>query len=139
VRLKLQVGRWRCRNSLCKRKIFCQRLAGITGKHAQETDRFTEILQSVGYAMGGRAGERLGVRLGLPISDDTLLRRVKKAARSRPESRAIPVVGVDEWAWRKGYSGYGTMLVDWNREWWRTCCRIDPPLPSRNGCERIPK
>jgi transposase len=112
VRLKLQVGRWRCRNLLCKRKIFCQRLSGITGKHAQETDRLTDILQSVGYALGGRAGERLGVRLGLRISDDTLLRRVKKAARLRPQSRAIPVVGVDEWAWRKGYSGYGTMLVD---------------------------
>ena len=79
VRLKLRVGRWRCRNPICKRKIFCQRLPGITGKRAQETDRFAEILRSVGYALGGRAGERLSVRLGLRISDDTLLRQVKEA------------------------------------------------------------
>ena len=115
VRLKLWVGRWRCHNPICKRKIFCQRLPSITGKHAQETNRFTEMLQSVGYALGGRAGKRLGVRLGLRISGDTLLRRVKRAARSRPASTPIPVVGVDEWAWRKGYSGYGTILVDLER------------------------
>jgi Transposase len=66
----------------------------------------------VGYALGGRAGERLSHRLGLQISDDTLLRRVKQVAHSRPRLVPIPVVAVDEWAWRKGYSGYGTILVD---------------------------
>jgi hypothetical protein len=81
VRLKWQVGRWRCRDSLCKRKIFCQRLAGITGKHAQETDRLTEILQSVGYALGGRAGERLGVRL--VCGSATIL--CSAASRKRPD------------------------------------------------------
>jgi hypothetical protein len=65
-----------------------------------------EILQAVGYALGGRAGKRLGVRLGLQISGDALLRRVKKAAKARPHSIPILVVGVDEWAWRKGYSSY---------------------------------
>ena len=89
VRLKLRVSRWRCRNPTCKRKIFCQRLPSVPGKHAQETNRFTEILQSVGYALGGRAGKRLSVRLGLRISDDTMLRRVKRAARSRPQGFRI--------------------------------------------------
>jgi transposase len=53
--------------------------------------------------------------LGLRVSGDTLLRRVKKAARSRPQSTPIPAVGVNEWAWRKGYSGYRTILVDRER------------------------
>ena len=48
VQLQLRVGRWRCRNPICKRKIFGQRLPGVAGKHAQETNRFAEILQSVG-------------------------------------------------------------------------------------------
>jgi hypothetical protein len=72
-------------------------------------------MQAVGYSLGGRAGERLSVRLGLSTSDDTLLRRVNGSARSRARSSPIPVVGVDEWAWRKGYSGYGTILVDLQR------------------------
>ena len=114
VRLKLRVGRWRCRNPICKRKIFCQRLPGVTGKRAQETDRFAEILRSVGYALGGRAGERLSVRLGLRISDDTLLRRVKEAAKDAPPLQAIRAIGVDDWAWSKG-KNFGSIVVDLER------------------------
>ena len=115
VQLKLQVGRWRCRNPLCKRKIFCQRLPAVTNKYSQETKRFGEVAQVIGHALGGRAGERLSGRLGLRISDDTLLRRIKHWAKSRPPTKPIRVLGVDDWAWRKGYGRYGTILVDLKR------------------------
>jgi transposase len=112
VQLKLHVGRWRCRDPLCKRKIFCQRLPAVTGKYGRETERFREVAQVIAHALGGRAGERLSGRLGLRVSDDTLLRRVKQAAQARPPSKRIPALGVDDWAWRKGYGRYGTILVD---------------------------
>jgi transposase len=48
----------------------------------------------------------------LPIHKDTLLERVKQRAQSRSRVVRIPAIGVDEWAWRKGYGGYGTILVD---------------------------
>jgi len=115
VRIQLGVGRWRCRNSGCQRQIFCERLPKVTHKLARETNRFSEVVQLVAYALGGRPGERLSGRLGVPVSDDTLLRRVKQVARLRPPSGPIAVVGVDEWAWRKGYGGYGTILVDLKR------------------------
>lgn len=111
VKLTLRVGRWRCRNRGCRRRIFCQRLPEIAQPHAQETKRFREVGQAIAYAMGGRAGERLSRRLGIPVSRDTLLRRVKQATQAHRCARPIPVVGVDEWAWRKGQS-YGTILVD---------------------------
>src|SRR5262245_32838170 len=84
VRLMVRVARWRCRNPSCQRRIFCQRLNEVVHRHARETKRFGEILELVGHAMGGRPGERLGARLGLSASDDTLLRRVKRWARLRP-------------------------------------------------------
>ena len=115
VQLKLHVGRWRCRNPICQRKIFCQSLPAVTGKYSQETKRFEEVAQVIGHALGGRAGERLSGRLGLRISDDTLLRRVKQAAQARPPSKRIPVLGVDDWAWRKGYRRYGAIFVDLKR------------------------
>src|SRR3954451_6185681 len=63
----------------------------------------------VGYALGGEAGCRLAVRLGIPISPDTVLRKIDRndlAAIKEPK-----VIGVDDWAWRKGHR-YGSILVD---------------------------
>ena len=113
--LKLRVGRWRCRNRNCVRQIFCQRLDPVTGKQAMETKRCEELVRQVAYVLGGRPGERLMKRLGLRCSKNTLLRRIKRWARSRPSIESIPAVGVDDWAWRKGYGSYGTILVDLER------------------------
>jgi hypothetical protein len=95
VRIQLGVGRWRCRNAVCRRRIFCERLPKVTAKFARETHRFSEAVHVVGYALGGR----LGGRLGFPVSDDSLLRRIKKVAPSRAQSGPVPILGVDEWAW----------------------------------------
>ena len=51
-------------------------------------------------------------RLGMPVSDTTILAGLRKHARARSESSAV--AGVDDWAWRKG-SNYGTIIVDLER------------------------
>ena len=56
-------------------------------------------------------------RLGMPVSDTTILDGLKKHAKARSESSAmaaVHVAGVDDWAWRKG-SNYGTIIVDLER------------------------
>jgi transposase len=111
VQLRLQVSRWRCRNRGCERRIFCPRWESVSHKQARETKRFGEVVRLIAYALGGRPGERLSGRLGLPVSDDTLLRRIKQGAKSRLSHGPISVVGVDDWAWRKGQA-YGTILVN---------------------------
>ena len=50
-------------------------------------------------------------RLGMPVSRHTVLRRVKDAVHKSVGRRDIRVVGVDDWAWKKGQS-FGTILVD---------------------------
>jgi transposase len=53
-------------------------------------------------------------RLGLPQSDDTILRNLKRHAADRREGATVRVVGIDDWSWRKGCS-YGTIMVDLER------------------------
>jgi transposase len=114
VMLRLHLGRWRCRNPDCPRRIFTERLADVCAPHAQQTQRLGQIIGAVGHALGGRPGRRLMGRLGMPVSADTLIRHLKKAARGSGSTHALRVVGVDDWAWRKGQS-FGTLLVDLER------------------------
>jgi transposase len=39
VTIKLQLGRWRCHNRKCERKIFTERVPGVLMPHAQQTVR----------------------------------------------------------------------------------------------------
>ena len=109
VSLRVCVGRWRCRQSGCAVRFFTGTLPGVTDVYSRRTCRADLVTQLVGHALGGRPGERLSGRLGLPISDDTILRRLKKCAR--PAITGVQVVGIDEWAKRKGRT-YGTIVVD---------------------------
>jgi hypothetical protein len=53
-------------------------------------------------------------RLGMPVSDTAILRSVKELASVQSNRAAVRVVGIDEWAWRKGMN-YGTVIVDLER------------------------
>ncbi len=54
--------------------IFADRLAGVSLPRVQHTQRFGGVVHLVGYALGGRGGERLLDRLGMGVSDHTILR-----------------------------------------------------------------
>jgi len=64
--------------------------------------------------MGGRPGQRLMNRLGMPTGRQTLIRQVTAAVRRAICVNPIRVLGVDDWAWNKGKS-FGTILVDLER------------------------
>ena len=124
VILRLHLGRWRCRNAGCQRRIFTERLPKVCAPYAQQTKRTDEIIAAVGHALGGRPGQRLMCRLGTPVSADTLIRQVKKAAHL-PALPQVRVLGVDDWAWCKGQT-FGTILVDLERS------QVVDLLPTRS-------
>jgi len=63
VHLKVQVRRFFCQESTCKRKIFAERFPSLTLPRVKFTLRLQEALQEMGFELGGEAGARLGKRL----------------------------------------------------------------------------
>jgi transposase len=114
VIINVRLARWRCRNQRCDRRIFTERLSGLAAPFARQTARLAGIVRLLGHSAGGRPSERLMKRLGMPVSDTTILRSLKEHARARSDSGAVHVAGIDDWAWRKG-ANYGTIIVDLER------------------------
>jgi hypothetical protein len=57
-----------------------------------------DLTRLFGHAAGGRPPERLMASLGLPQSDDTMLRSLKRHPGARDEAAMLRVVGIDDWA-----------------------------------------
>jgi transposase len=110
VTLSLELSRWRCRNLRCPRESFVEPLPNVAPSHARRTHRVAELARLIGYSAGARPAEKILRQLGMPQSDDTVLRDLRKSAVIRPV-KDPRVVGIDDWAWLKGRR-YGTVIVD---------------------------
>ena len=109
VRVRLHTRRFFCDHLGCARRIFTERLPTIVAPWVRRTRRLVQHHTTLGLALGGRPGMRFAAQSACPLSRHQLLRDVR--AMPLPGAPDPIVIGVDDWAMRKGQT-YGTIILD---------------------------
>ena len=123
IHLRVVTRRFVCSAPHCRRRIFAERFGDtVLAVRSRRTTRLECLVHHLGLALGGRPAASFARRLMLPVSNDTLLRVVRRRA-SLPDDQ-LNVIGIDDWAWRRNHR-YGTIVCDLERR------RIVTLLPDR--------
>ena len=109
IRLSLSVRKFFCRNPLCMRKVFTERLPTFVEPWARMTIRLCQSLQSIGLATCGKGGSRLAARLAIQSTRQTILRRIMDLPS--PSKSFVQLLGIDDFSFRRGFR-FGTILVN---------------------------
>jgi transposase len=99
VIVRLRVRRYFCDRKSCSRKTLVEQVPGLSERHRRSSTGLTGWLRSIAIELGGRPAARLCRSLRLAAGRTRLLRLLTAPTVT---DRAPRVLGVDEFAFRKG-------------------------------------
>lgn len=114
VTVELQLCCWRCLASGCPRQTFSDYTHSIARWFTRRISRVGEVVNHLGYVTGGRSDERLLHRLAVDVSDDKVLRQLKRHAQDTAQPPSV--IDTDDWSWRESQT-HGNIIIDLE---WRT-------------------
>ena len=89
--------------------IFTEQPGDEIKAYSRMTNRTRQRLQSIFLEVSARKGAYIAGLISLPVSPSTALRLIDNLPL--PLIDKVRVLGIDDWAYRKGLS-YGTLLVN---------------------------
>lgn len=114
VLLHLEVRKFFCRNRDCSRRTFAEQPGNEVFRYRRRTCRCERAVARHGISVSSSSASRLLAHMGISISPSTILRDLHRMRP--PVYENVEVIGVDDWAWRKGVS-YGSIIIDYVNGW----------------------
>lgn len=108
LRLHLEMRKFFCGNPDCQHKTFAEQPGNETFWYRRRTRRCEVFVAKLSMSVSSISASSLLSFVGIPLSSSTILRDLHRI--KVPENQEVKVVGVDDWAMRKGVT-YGSIIV----------------------------